>query len=905
MTPHVPLLRYLLLRSRALWVVGWAWVGMSLGAHVLAQAPDEALPHYQVKATYDSDRQQIDVDWTLETKVDESGDVRLWLYFDRLGVPPGGLNEQSARWIFPNEVDLSKVALRTIEVNGVGATWHWVNAGRDRSVMDRDHAGRDIVIQAKRGVGKAVVHMAYSFRVPERFGRIGRVGDQASFAAPWYPLLVEAHDSQVARARHRVTVQTSAVDWSVLLGQSLGKHQASSDSFGVYTPLVVAPGFNRAGFEQRSKANTTKPKMVSTHPIYRAPAHANEKLSTLRDALRIDTYALAARVVEQLRPVCDSIAWLKCRAPLLVVVPSRTELAATAPGWVMISDRLYEILQIEATRHFHDDVLALMVLRSWLESSEYAESASNRDWSIEARAILLKHVADVARSHRSLSPAQLIGFAAFHPSVDDLLYATQIAYKGAFFAAADAPVGLADDVARARRGRVSGAKVIENLRIILSKKAYAGFTSEVLLRDEPMRDVIARYAPSFSPLVPAWLSGQHGPVNFRLGTIKSQHVGALYQNEIEVVREKGFRADPIHVLVIDEDGRAYGLTWDGLRKRDVLYVETKAPIDKVTLDPEGLETQTRTAGHPRADDTTALRGRPPLLQGFDLNASVADHLVTGFVEVAMRKRYVMEHAFVLRASQGIASTGGSLRYVYGFGPKVHDNRRSMTTSVGTFFNRFRSGFTDAASAGVNYGVRLGVAYDTRYFLQDPRMGDTVAASLELSRVDPDGGSASIASQFNTRAGHYFALGLRHALLVLGDFGATFGARLPGQKQVLGGPFALRGYSVEALVDSTAAMGVVEYRYSALSDLHWNILQMGWVRELQLATFMGAGTLGPTLGNLFDRQAAQAGVGLRIHGDYGGVQPAVFSIDVGFPLMKDEATRGRSPYFVYFGFDQYF
>ena len=56
-------------------------------------------------------------------------------------------------------------------------------------------------------------------------------------------------------------------------------------------------------------------------------------------------------------------------------------------------------------------------------------------------------------------------------------------------------------------------------------------------------------------------------------------------------------------------------------------------------------------------------------------------------------------------------------------------------------------------------------------------------------------------------------------------------------------------------------------------------------------------------------AADVGAGVRIHYEYGGVQPGVISLDLGFPYTRGLTAQPgdpvRNPVAFYIGFDQFF
>ena len=77
---------------------------------------------YDVDATIDRGGGIVAADVTIRVHVEDGEEsVVLWLYADRLAVPPSPMEERSWRWIFPGEVDLGGVTLTDISVDDAQA----------------------------------------------------------------------------------------------------------------------------------------------------------------------------------------------------------------------------------------------------------------------------------------------------------------------------------------------------------------------------------------------------------------------------------------------------------------------------------------------------------------------------------------------------------------------------------------------------------------------------------------------------------------------------------------------------------------------------------------------------------------------------------------------------------------
>jgi hypothetical protein len=135
---------------------------------------------------------------------------------------------------------------------------------------------------------------------------------------------------------------------------------------------------------------------------------------------------------------------------------------------------------------------------------------------------------------------------------------------------------------------------------------------------------------------------------------------------------------------------------------------------------------------------------------------------------------------------------------------------------------------------------------------------------------------------------------------------VFGDALPGERPGIGGPHLLRAYQTSELVADGVIFSVVEQRFTPFTDMAFDALHLAWLRELQLAFFVGAAGAFDANDGRSRVFAAEVGAGVRLHFDYFGIQPGLFSLDVGVPLVRDEQARSTlPPVTVVVAFEQYF
>jgi hypothetical protein len=321
-------------------------------------------------------------------------------------------------------------------------------------------------------------------------------------------------------------------------------------------------------------------------------------------------------------------------------------------------------------------------------------------------------------------------------------------------------------------------------------------------------------------------------------------------------------------------------------------------------------------GHPRADDTTNLPWRPPIFTAFALTALAGPPYVTGLIEAALRQRYNLENTVSLRLARIGARTGGRISYIQGLGARAHTNRRIGSLGAGLGFNYVQPNFPVGTNNIGGYELDLQVfgGIDTRVFLQDPRDYQIVSAVLQGASVFGEDGSFGITARGSFVGAWLVPVGLLNAFLFAVGGGFTINPVLPADRQALGGQYALRAFGADELLGNGALYGVIEHRATIVSDLNLNVLWGVFARELQLAWWIGGGAVFDAIDRSSIHRdvhgAFEAGAGIRVHYEYGGIAPGVLVIDVGAPVSRwlEHGCVGcgaYTPVGFYVGFDQYY
>ncbi|MBX3245923.1 MAG: hypothetical protein KF901_01935 [Myxococcales bacterium] len=682
-----------------------------------------------------------------------------------------------------------------------------------------------------------------------------------------------------------------------------------------FVPLVIAPRLHRY---ERALPDGHRLVVVSPRALAEPPPADATGVTSIRDLTEVYVLEQLERVASDAARTLAMLREAGCATPIessfvVALVPSRTELASTAPGLTLVSDRAFQIFPHEAARSFHDRAVRRALFRQALAScpaTAALEPPDDRAWSTDLRAALLADLDEVRRQGRAQSARELLGWAGFHPAIDQLLYAPQTAFPDVYFAGIVEPDPFRDDPAYARRPRSKGRRILEMARDALGDERFASFSEALLQRVEPARQALARVAPEMASRLDEWLGAAGTEVNYVLvGVETSSRPEGGYRHRIRIRRDGDPRREPVEVRVRARGGDVSAL-WDGAGAEGVVEVETEGRLRDVLVDPRGRLAQSDEVArdHPRADDATRHPWRPPVVQSFNLAVGATERVLVGLLDVAMRRQYDTEDTIGLRLSTDPRSTGGLLRWVRGLGAPRDTNVRRGFIAPGIYFDRLHGGFArDDEPGGFRLGAQLAAGWSSLRWFLDPRHGGAAWASLASSLVFRDDGTRSWTLSPSIRANLTRPLGLRGAIVVAAGAAGVIGEPLPGERPGLGGRFLLRGYQNAEVLGRARAFAVVEGRFTptAFGDLDLNLAHLAWVRELQLAAFVGAGVVFAATDGRDVVAGAEVGVGLRAHFEYGGVQPAVLVFDLAVPLIRGEDARNLPPITTLIAFEQYF
>jgi hypothetical protein len=873
---------------------------------------------YEVDAELDASSGRVRESVVVEVSVGEAErEVRLWLYGDRTAAAPAAMEERSARWIYPGEVDLGGLEITRVSVDGHETTTTRVPLGAATSdaspaLRSRDAGGSDLVIPIEAGPARRVsIRVEAILDVPDRFGRLGHASARLSLAAPWYPLVLdgEAWNHEVP---HRVRVRAAHGVWTTDDGVIASDRTVERET--AYVPILAGPHLVR---REGALAGGRRLIVVDHGDAYVPPPRRAEGEHGLEDLTGVDRFALLR---EAAGDVVRTAEWLSVPVPdplVVLVVPSRTELAASAPHVALVSDRIFQIFPLEDLRETHRRAARRAFFQVLSQPLASIDPPLDRRWSEDLRAVAMQDLDDVRRHGAGQRVDQLLQPFSFHPAVDQLLYAPQVAFEDVYFGAIDEPDPFRDDPLRARLPIVRGHRLLESIADVLGEADTERFVAMLVHGRRPARDALERVLPDASARLSTWIAYPTFEVNYRLGEITSERVTledgrVRWRHTIEVIRDGDPRVEPVELDVEDAEGTHTTGRWDGEGSLGRVVVETSGERRTVTLDPRQRLPQSASVadGHPRADDATSQPWRLPLLNNFSLDILASEGNFTGLADISLRQRYDLEHTLIFRIARTVARTTGRIRYLQGLGPKIHNNRRMFQLGGGLAFSRVEPGFATSTQGGWALELDLLGTLSTQRYVADPREGFTAVVQLTGGGTLRDDGSIAGTARGYGRVSGIVPAGLLNAFFFLASGGFTVGAALDADRQIMGGRYGLRGFANDELVGNGMVFGVVEHRYTLIGDLAINVFHGVWAREVQVVTWAGAGAVFDTPTGEAARFAAEGGMGLRFHYEYGGVQPGLIALDFGLPITRlaQNGSEGRAlgnPVAFYVSFDQYF
>jgi hypothetical protein len=570
------------------------------------------------------------------------------------------------------------------------------------------------------------------------------------------------------------------------------------------------------------------------------------------------------------------------RPVVAAIAPLRMRIASSAPPLVLVSDRAFELPPLDRTRKFHEIQILRAAFETWAwELLAAREPARDLPWVADLVAVALveRYVRETYGGAEWA--ADVMGLLAVHPVVDQLLYAPSAPFVDAYFPFVEERDPIREEPTRFLNASPRGRRIAAKLGDLLGDARFGDLVAHALAGGEPFRSAAERAAgEDLDWFWRTWL-GPYPSVAYGIARIG--------RNEVEVARRGDAIREPVTVEGRTASGRVVRGTWDGRGDRGVVRLPAPEPIESVVVDPDFrlIEDPALGEDHPRFDNVSPVRWRPPLFNSLALDVSVSEARPTLTMDFAMRRLYDLTHVFGLRVDTGARGYGAAARYLHGFGYQRDTNARRWYAGPIVGVTRWTGGFDVDSQPGVTTSFVAAAVHDDRRAWWDPWRGTSfvIGGGPSVTRLDADG-ETFVSGSMGVRLAQTLTLAPRHILALFEGSGVGWGRLLPDQQNSIGGRFLLRGYEVDEAIGRSSVWAVAEYRWTAIAALDAEFARLAWLRSLQPVFFLGAGTVGEPAALFRPRSTyLEAGGGLRLHFDYGGVQQGVVAFDVGVPLSR--------------------
>jgi hypothetical protein len=370
--------------------------------------------------------------------------IPLWLYPNRFREPSPGLSDRTIRWIYPSGESAGAIDLGAVSWNGSSLPPGSVSTRP--AVVEDPSRGQDvrarIALPAPLPPGETgTLEVEFAVTIPERRGRFGRWRGVISLGGGWFPRPLTdltGRDPSLPPERLRANVRLDLpAGRGAVVGDRLYDHSerrrviVAEDLEAEAIPLLV---YEKLEVRRRTypwgEAAYLQEELCARQPEWQDRREDDRGLPNgLPDPSRFDR---CARVLDL---VAAAVRAARRHAPDLVIperilvaaIPAWDRLVQLGPGIVLVSDRLWKLVPAEAALEFHDVALVRAI-----GAAVALENGSGREpprWRFAAADLVgytlaQRYLRELDERQESIE--ELLGFAAFVPTVDNLLYAPQI-----------------------------------------------------------------------------------------------------------------------------------------------------------------------------------------------------------------------------------------------------------------------------------------------------------------------------------------------------------------------------------------------------------------------------------------------------------------------------------------------
>jgi hypothetical protein len=804
--------------------------------------------------------------------------VSLWLFPERLSVSPEGLDDVVLPRVFPNGFDAGGVELYSIR--GAGEAELAVRPIRPGLVR--------VELSTPLSPGHEIaLSIGYRIRIPERYGPFGRVGEQITLDGGFLPR--PPPQSAGGFLEHS---PPGAIEWDLGLawkgeGEMDGYINGSSVRLGqkpvrlsgrrsAHVSLVAARSFKHLAF------GASGSRVRLAHRRSRPPTSGK---GDVLDLATIDPVTqTVATAVSVLRFLAERF---KTASPpiQIVEVPLRRDIAISAPGMLLVSDRAFELSPLERFLRVHRVAFARSVAASFIRGvAPSQEPVERRDRVRDLLAIHLSESWEQAIYGAQVGIREILGPGRFIAAVEDVIRSPQIPFQSSWFRVVDDTDPFRDRFTLFSHEHPNGRIWREKLLDRLGEERLSRIVDQLMNRRGTFFEVLSSVEPDFDVLsyLSQWDEGSP-EVNYKLVAVRAVE-GAL---EVDVARE-GSRTlrEPVTVVATGHTSRT--IVWDGAGDRATLRIEGAELGDEVVVDPHFrlVESDMGEPVNARFDNQSRHHWKT-LLRGFGFDVNSATGRVNTAIAASLIRTQDIQDSVGLRAYDRERSMGGQIQWWRGLGPKTRANQRRYGLGAGLGASWIKP--DERTTGGLGMYMSMSLSDSTIVSSTAPRSGHIY--SLSAGPVFATREDEMTFGAFGVAAVRGLApVGRNHVVAGRLQLGVHWGDVLDAQQWPAGGVNGVRAIDPYASRGRHRMFGSLEWRHGLLGDLSWSLLNLSWIEAVDGVLFGDVATVTDIMTNLFDDQGLFGGVGygFRVHHRIAGFQPMVLSIDYGLPILEGGA-----------------
>ncbi len=831
-------------------------------------------PQYEITATYDEERHQIEgVEKITFTNTGETDLFQIYLF------------------LYPNlylEKDPKKKSDFYQRAYPVG-----FNPGSIRILSVRDRDGNDLILTPFFGVNLLTeirldkpippqssfdLLIQFVTRIPERYGVFGQFRNEVTLQGGWHPYLPPLINGT----------------WDLHAPPSKSQFHVSLTIPQQFHVVASAP-------LQQTPLNETQ-KIVSGE----ATAISFFSLSLSKDVLR-QTKTIDSITVSYMFPkrnkgyetqilnaaekaVSFFLADWKGASPEIEIQLAQAYLhqALVTPGEkvLYIDSKLFKVLPV--LKRFHEvEVARGVFFLLWREVAPWEES-----WALELLASATVDQFTQTYYPQGLQLKSWLKPIAFLPFVDRILYSDMTLLRQVYFKEWITDNETLRSFNQLRPdGTALGTRLKRRLGSQKMEASLAEYKGAVDNGQQPqLRETLLRLYPIEMTRFFETERAAPPSIDFGIERVEKKRIENGYQTTLHL-KKAGEGVEPVEILLREKNGTTTSLLWNGEERQYETTVVTPSPVAVVEVDPKE-ETSDRRRGNnrdPRAWKT--LLNRYGI--GYNPNTDFLNYDIGLLFQPVYDATYQIGTEFFHSEQRDM----GLVQY-----KRTLRNKHQLTTGLSYRVPRALTDMTQDEPAGTlhfSYALRYpNIPMITNYIGwltgQYPNMNISFGYDRGVAGNEADDSLRSV--QLDLR--RLFPFSNYHEISTRFLTGFSSGELFPQNRFFLGGEDGIRGYTPLRFEGDNISLLSLEYRFPLVYETDINLSGLALTHTLQGAFFSDWGQVadGSEVFNLPEYKS-DVGIGIRWFADSFGITPAIFRVDVAWPIDSPIEAEKEAHYYI--------